>query len=300
MSDLPPLQAVRVFESVARHMNFTKAASELNMTQPAVSYQIKLLEAFVGASLFVRMARGVSLSEAGATIAPLVRRALGDLTQAFRQARDERSSVLVITTMHTLASSWLAPRIGNFQLAHPDIAVRLDVSSRVADLETESIDVAIRHGDGKWPGHVSHALLEGSFVVVCSPDYIMREGPLDTPEDLARRGVLISPGDPWWPLWFKAAGLPASVQIERPGIEVDTQQIATRLAAAGHGIALVHPGFVREELASNRLIQLFDVIGSTGSSYHLLYPEGRRSSRKIRLFRDWLLGEAGRTLPAAS
>lgn len=293
MRELPPLHSVRVFASVASHANFTKAASELNMTQSAVSYQIKLLEAFVGAPLFVRMARGVALSEAGAALAPAVKRALGDLAHAFGQFRAERQSVLVITTMHSLASNWLASRIGNFQLAHPDIAVRLDISSRLVDLESEGVDVAIRHGMGHWPGHVSHALLDASFVAVCSPAYLAREGTPANPADVARSGVLISPADPWWPLWFKAAGLTLPVRIERPGIEVDTQQLATRLAAAGHGIALVNPGFVTEEIAAKQLVQLFDITGATGSQYHLLYPESRQSSRKIRLFRDWILAEAG-------
>lgn len=293
MSELLPLQAVRVFETVARHLNFTKAASELVMTQSAVSYQIKLLEAFVGAPLFQRLPRGVALTDTGSAVAPLVRRALGDLSQAFRQIRADRESVLVITTMHTFASNWLATRIGNFQLAHPDIAVRLDISSRLIDLETEGIDVAIRHGAGHWPGHVSYALLDAHFIAICSPAYVLREGKFDTPADVGRRGILISPSDPWWPLWFKAAGLNPPVRIERPGIEVDTQQIATRLATAGLGIALVNPGFVDQEIAANQLVRLFDVTGATGSQYHLLYPESRRSLRKIRLFRDWILAEAG-------
>ena len=120
MATLPPLAAIRIFESVARHGNFSRAAAELNMTQSAVSYQIKLLEDFVGAPLFVRQARGVILSPKGETIAPTVRRALGDLTQCFRLIRDESNSVLAISTMQTIAGNWLAPRLGGFQLLHPE------------------------------------------------------------------------------------------------------------------------------------------------------------------------------------
>ncbi|MGB9141969.1 MAG: LysR family transcriptional regulator, partial [Aestuariivirga sp.] len=137
MTTLPPLAAIRVFETVARHGNFSRAAAELNMTQSAVSYQIKLLEDFVGAPLFVRQARGVVLSPKGETIAPTVRRALGDLTQCFRLIRDDSNSVLAISTMQTIAGNWLAPRLGGFQLLHPEYTVRLDISPHMVDLDSE-------------------------------------------------------------------------------------------------------------------------------------------------------------------
>ncbi len=152
MTALPPLAAIRVFESVARHGNFSRAAAELNMTQSAVSYQIKLLESFVGAPLFVRQARGVALSEKGDIVAPTVRRALGDLAQCFRLVREESNSVLVISTMQTIAGNWLAPRLGGFQLLHPEYTVRLDISPNMADLESEGVDVVIRSGKGNLAG----------------------------------------------------------------------------------------------------------------------------------------------------
>ena len=159
MAALPPLAAIRVFKSVARHGNFSRAAAELNMTQSAVSYQIKLLESFVGAPLFVRQARGVALSEKGETVAPTVRRALGELAQSFRLVREESNSVLVISTMQTIAGNWLAPRLGGFQLLHPEYTVRLDISPNMVDLESEGVDVVIRSGKGIWPGLTSHFLL---------------------------------------------------------------------------------------------------------------------------------------------
>ncbi len=150
MAETLPLQAVKVFDAVARHMNFTKAAEELNMTQSAVSYQVKLLEGFIGAPLFVRHARGVALSEHGQTVAPLVRRALNDLTQAFQSAKAETANLLVISTLHTFATNWLAPRLGSFQIAHPAIAVRLETSDRVVDLDAakQALDAAEVRQDG--------------------------------------------------------------------------------------------------------------------------------------------------------
>ena len=291
MATLPPLAAIRVFETVARHGNFSRAAAELNMTQSAVSYQIKLLESFVGAPLFVRQARGVALSEKGETIAPTVRRALGDLAQSFRQVREESNSALVISTMQTIAGNWLAPRLGGFQLLHPEYTVRLDISPHMVDLASEGVDVVIRSGKGNWPGLTSHVLLTQTFTPVCSPHYIAREGRPETPGDMLNR-VLIDRNDIWWPIWFEAAGLPRDASSNRTSIDVNTQQMAAILAVAGSGIALVSPAFVSEDLKSGRLIQLFDVMANSGSEYFLAYSETRRNTPKIRAFRDWILGEA--------
>jgi LysR family glycine cleavage system transcriptional activator len=293
MADSPPLQAIRVFDAVARHLSFTKAAGELAMTQSAVSYQIKLLESFVGGPLFVRMARGVALTDRGLAMAPVVRQSLAELNRVFRSARDDNASTLAITTLHTFATNWLAPRIGAFQLAHPDLAVRLDVSSRLVDLEGEGFDVAIRSGKGPWPGLVSHAIMDSVFTVVASPLYIEREGPFRTPADLLGATV-IGASDDWWPVWLETAGVPPPYVFAHRGVDLDTQQMIASVAVAGHGVALVTPGFVADDLKAGRLVQLFDVIGTAGDKYFLVYPESRRNQPKIRKFRDWLLAEAKR------
>jgi LysR family transcriptional regulator, glycine cleavage system transcriptional activator len=291
MAETPPLQAIKVFDSVARHLSFTKAAAELAMTQSAVSYQIKLLESFLGAPLFVRLARGVALTERGLSVAPVVRQALGDLNRAFRSAREAYNATLVITTIHTFATNWLAPRIGGFQLAHPDIAVRLDVSSRLIDLESEGFDVAIRHAKEPPQGLVSHFLMDSVFTAVASPAYIERHGPFTRPAQLLE-ATIIGPSDDWWPVWFETAGVAAPHHFAHPGVDLDTQQMIASVAIAGHGVALVTPGFVADDLKSGRLVQLFDVMGTMGTRYYLLYPESRRNQRKIRVFRDWLLAQA--------
>ncbi|WP_119274743.1 LysR substrate-binding domain-containing protein [Taklimakanibacter deserti] len=295
MTEAPPLQAVKVFDAVARHLNFTKAADELNMTQSAVSYQVKLLEGFIGAPLFVRQARGVALSEHGESVAPLVRRALNDLTQAFQSAKAETADLLVISTMQTFASNWLAPRIGNFQMANPDIAVRLDVSNHLVDFERDRVDAAIRSGKGGWPGLKDHLLGGGNFTIVCSPAYYERIGSPKTPADLSDC-IFIGPRDEWWPIWFAAAGLKPPAALSRPGVDVETQQMAAVLALAGHGLALVHPSFVAEEIKTGKLLQPFALMASTGFNYYLVYPETNRLPRKTQLFRDWILAEAGQTI----
>jgi LysR family transcriptional regulator, glycine cleavage system transcriptional activator len=292
MPDFPPLHAVRVFDAVARLGSFTKAAAELNMTQSAVSYQVNVLERFVGAPLFARQARGVALNEKGEAVAPMVRRALADLAQGFRKIRDANNAVLVLSTMQTIAGSWLAPRLGSFQLQHPEITLRLDISPVMADLENESVDVVIRSGKGAWPGLKSHFLLPQKFTPVCSPHYIAREGRPKTPVDMLNH-VLIDRNDIWWPIWFETAGLAKNLASTRPSIDVKTQQMAAIIAVAGSGIALVSPGFVNEDLKAGRLVQLFDIMASSGSSYFLAYSEHRRNTPKIQAFRDWILQEAG-------
>lgn len=291
MADFPPLAAIRVFDAVARHGNFTRAASELNMTQSAVSYQIKLVEAFVGAPLFVREARGVRLSDKGQSLAPLVARTLADLAHGFRSVSDGADRVLAISTMQTIAGNWLAPRIGTFQMAHPELAVRLDISSALANFTSDGIDVAIRSGKGKWPDLTAHRLFGQDFVAVASPAYLAREGRPDTPADVLRH-VLIAPSDDWWDMWFAKAGVATPIKIARPGIDVGTQQMAGSLAASGHGIALVTPRFEANSLATGQLVQLFDISADTGNAYHLAYPTEHRNKPKIKMFRDWVLAEA--------
>jgi LysR family transcriptional regulator, glycine cleavage system transcriptional activator len=195
--------------------------------------------------------------------------------------------------MQTIASNWLAPRIGKLQLEHPELAVRLDISTRMVDFQVDAVDVAIRSGKGDWPGLISHLLIAMNFTAVASPAYLAREGRPESPAAMLSH-VLVAPSDTWWNIWFGIAGVPTPVRFARPGVDVETQQMAARVAAAGHGIALVTTGFVPEELESGRLVQLFDVEANTGSDYYLVYPRETAQRRKIRLFRDWVLREAGR------
>lgn len=291
MRDLPPLASIRVFDAAARHQNLSRAAEELNMTQSAVSYQIKQIEAFVGAPLFLREARGVRLNARGEQLAPMVQAALASLSRAFRAVSDKAHSVLTISTMQTIAGNWLAPRIGSFQMLHPEFAVRLDISSTLADFAVDGIDVAIRSGRGHWPGLEQHLLFAQTFTAVASPAYLKREGRPKTPQDMLGH-VLIAPSDEWWDIWFRAAGVPTPITFTRPGIDVETQQMAASVALAGHGIALITPRFEAQSFATGKLVTLFDITASSGEGYYLAYPREHRASRKIRLFRDWVLKEA--------
>lgn len=292
MRNLPPLAAVRVFEAAARHGNFTRAAEELGMTQAAVSYQMKLLEERLGAPLFMRSGRGIVLTEAGSRAAPHITRAFDAIDAAFGSVRADDAAVLTISTFTSVANSWLAWRLGGFQMEHPAMAVRLTTSDAVVSFASEEVDVAIRSGAGGWPDLVAHRLFPMDFTPMCSPDFLAQHGPL-TPHALIDL-PLIDRQKRRWKIWFDQAGVPAPAQAPRAGIRLDTEANEGHAAIAGQGIALLTPFLWHHDVAQGRLVRPFDQVSERGSWCWLVYPERRRSVAKIRQFRDWLLAEVAR------
>ncbi|HEV7233237.1 MAG TPA: LysR substrate-binding domain-containing protein, partial [Sphingorhabdus sp.] len=290
MRHLPPMSAVRVFEAAARHENFTVAAAELGMTQAAVSYQIRLLEERLGVQLFRREKKRVILTEAGRRAMPEVSRAFDALDSAFADIRAEDERLLTISTSTTFANSWLAWRLGGFQMAHADMAVRLLVNERLTDFVSDDVDVAIRAGKGEWEGLVCEKLIAVDFTPMCSPDFLQRNGGRLDPADLLRLAQ-ISPQDPWWAWWLREAGVEVDDDRTRPGIRLDSQSSEGHAAMAGQGVAMLTPFFWRNDLAEGRLVRLFDQLSTRGYGYWLCYPEHRKRVPKIRQFRDWLAME---------
>lgn len=293
MRRLPPLAAVRVFEAAARHENFTTAASELGMTQAAVSYQIRLLEERLGTPLFRRERRRVVLTDAGRRAAPRIAAAFDAIDGAFAELRAEDESMLTISTSQTFAGAWLAWHIGGFQLANPARAVKLHASDAVVDFARDEVDVAIRSGLGAWPGTTADLLLTIDFTPMCSPAFLARHGGTITARQLLDL-PLISTDDPWWPWWLREAGVDAPDTPIRAGVRMDSQANQGHAAMAGQGIAMLTPFFWRNDMAEGRLVQLFPQLSSRGYGYWLVVPEHRRMVPKIRRFRDWLLSEIGR------
>ncbi|HEV2817777.1 MAG TPA: LysR substrate-binding domain-containing protein [Allosphingosinicella sp.] len=290
MARLPPLSAVRVFEAAARRQNFTQAAAELGMTQAAVSYQIRLLEERLGIPLFARVKGRVSLTEAGRRIAPLVATAFATLEDAFSGLVADDQALLSVSTAQTLATAWLAPRLGAFQIRHPDLAVRLSSDNRLVDFSTGEFHAAIRVGRGDWPGLKCHFLFRLNFSPICSAEFAGRHR-LERPEQLLEVPRL-SPADDWWRDWLAEAGVEVGSKGRDPGLVLDNQVMEANAAFAGAGIAMMTPMFWRGELASGRLVQPFPRIHVTDRSHWLVYPEGRRNQPKIAAFRDWILAEA--------
>lgn len=287
---LPPLSAIRVFESASRHASFTRAAQELGMTQAAVSYQIKLLEERVGAPLFLRKPRQVELTELGKRLAPQINEAFETMRTAFASAREDTQGVLTISAVVTFAANWLVQRLGSFQMQHPSLAVRLDTSNDMIDFSTSNIDMAIRSGRGDWPELDAHQLIKAQFSPMLSPMLIESVGGIKEPADLLRLRA-VDPTDPWWKIWYEAAG------IEDPKIQGNAfsrygaQHLEGRAAAAGQGVGILTPAFHEAELASGQLIQPFDLLCDDGQAYWLVYPKARKNMPKIRAFREWILGE---------
>src|SRR3954451_24723654 len=169
MRRLPPLAAIRAFEAAARTENFTAAAAELGMTQAAVSYQVKSLEERLGSPVFVREKGRVRLTPLGMRLLPPLSSAFDSIETAFAAHREEDESLLTITTTHTFANTWLAWRLGAFQMEHPDLAVRLTTSNELCDLRGGDADVAVRAGNGGWEGLEEFRLFESSFTPMASP-----------------------------------------------------------------------------------------------------------------------------------
>ncbi|HEU0134589.1 MAG TPA: LysR family transcriptional regulator, partial [Allosphingosinicella sp.] len=230
MRHLPPLPSVRVFEAAARHENFTLAAGELGMTQAAVSYQIRLLEERLGVPLFVRSKRRVTLSEAGRRLAPIVTDAFDRLGEGFAGLVDEDESLLAISTAQTFASNWLSSRLGGFQIARPELAVRLLTSNRMTDFASDSIDVAVRMGSGPWPGLRQHFLFCLYSTPLCTPEFRDRHR-LERPEDLLRVPRL-NAQDWWWKQWLEVAGVALEDEAPRHGIRLDSQALEGNAALA--------------------------------------------------------------------
>jgi LysR family glycine cleavage system transcriptional activator len=293
-SALPSLGAIRVFDAAARHASFTRAASELHMTQAAVSYQIKLLEDHLGAPLFRRQPRGVVLTELGEQLAPTVIGALRAMRTAFAQVHDRTARNLSITALPSIGASWLVPRLGAFQLHHPDLAVRLDTSIRTIDFDIEPFDVGLRGGHGRWPGLEADLLLRNVLTPLCSPA-IAASLARRSPRALLEHRLLGKPED--WRRWFAAAGHAHIELPRRQEIDYDIDQFNVTAASEGHGIALASPDVFGRDLESRRLARPYEasVPAIEVGDFWLVYPSARRLAPKIVAFRRWILAEAKAT-----
>ena len=296
MRRLPPLAAVRAFEAAARTENFTSAAAELGMTQAAVSYQVKSLEERLGAPLFVRERGRVKLTALGGRLLPALTGAFDAIEAAFASHRAEDESLLTVTTTHTFANTWLAWRLGAFQMEHPDLAVRMTTSNEVVDLRSGEADVGIRAGGGDWDGLEKHRLFESAFTPMASPDCIAvverKLGRKLEPNDLPHQ-TRIGPSDEWWQQWFADNDVPVDDSIFRKaGIRLDNQANEGHAAMAGQGFALLTPLLWKGDSAAGRLIAPFpDRASARGWAYWLVYPSERRTVPKVKRFREWLVAE---------
>ena len=289
-----PLNALRVFEVVARLENFTRAAEELGMTQTAVSYQIKLLEDYLGDAVFIRKPRALQLTETGLGLLPKVTEAFSLLSEAVATARGTADETLEIHSPPTFASHWLARHIGEFQLEHPHIAVRLVRDGAHVDYP-QPTDVAIRIGAHPWDGLICHPILRLTYAPMLNPQLTESVGGVETPADLMKP-PWISNGKGLWNDWFQAAGL-NPVGIRQMQLDADgALDLEANAAIAGHGVAMLSPFLFKSELASGRLVQPFDLALSDTKTYWLCYPPARKNAAKVKAFAAWIQAAIAREL----
>ena len=304
MRRLPPLASLRAFEAAGRNENFTSAAAELGMTQAAVSYQVRLLEERLNAPLFVREKGRVRLSALGSRLLPALTTAFDTIESAFSTHRQEDESQLTVTTTHTFANTWLAWRLGAFQMEHPDLAVRMTTSNAIVDLRSGEADVAVRAGPGGWEGLDCDRLFDSTFTPMANADCIAaaerQVGRALEPADLMDV-QLISQGDDWWDQWFGDNGVITDRSAAlRPGVRLDNQANEGHAAMAGQGFALLTPFLWAGDLAAGRLVMPFpERVSNRGWAYWLVAPPERRKLPKVKRFREWLVGEMERARTAA-
>ena len=286
---LPSLNGLRAFEVAARHLSFTRAAAELNVTQTAISHQIRRLEEQLGKRLFVRRSRALLLTREAEDYLPAIRTAFDDLRRATaRLQRPDREGLLTVSTTASLAAKWLVTRVASFQEAHPGIEVRITTSTHLVDFQHEGVDMAVRYGRGNWAGLRTQWLMAEDIFPVCSPALMNGVKPLRRPEDLAHHTLLhTTVGREDWQLWLTAAGQPVSLALRR-GLSFDQTFMALQAAMDGLGIALGRARLVDADIAAGRLIVPFDVVLPADAGYYIVAPEETADLTKIVLFRKWL------------
>ncbi|MGY3404476.1 LysR family glycine cleavage system transcriptional activator [Bradyrhizobium sp. GM5.1] len=253
---LPSLNGLRAFEAAARHLSFTLAASELNVTQTAISHQIRRLEEELGIRLFVRQNRALALTAEARDYLPGVRAAFNDLRLATdRLLRKDDDKVLTVSTLASLAAKWLLPRLTDFQEHHPGIDVRITTSTSLVDFQRDNVDAAIRYGRGQWPGLRADWLMADELFPVCSPSLLRGDKPLRCPEDLKSHMLLhtSNANSDDWRLWLTAAGLPADI-ARQPGITFDMIFMTIQAAIDGIGVAMGRTSYVQDDIAKGRLV----------------------------------------------
>lgn len=294
-----PLAALRTFDSVARHLSFTRAAEELAVTQSAVSHQIRSLESDMCVRLFKRLNPGIALTEAGAMLAPEVRAALERLGAAVAYTRRcGRGGVLRVGAGGAFATGWLVPRLGRFAAAHPEIEVRLSMAMRNPDLEEDELDIAVTGQDGGRPllPEGEAVLFEERIYPVCSPSLLPL---LRSPADLARVTLLHEDCDEApspqsalnWDLWLDrlgVAGLP-----RRSGIHLSHFTLVLAAALDGVGVALGREQLIEAALAQGRLVRPFGAdLDLRSRRQTVRWRSAPGNEARIAAFRTWLLAES--------
>lgn len=289
MRNLPPTATLRTFEVATRHATFTAAAEELFITQSAVSHQLKNLEEIWGLQLFQR-GKTLSLTPAGAALAPLVREFFGKLETTLAELREQNGRVrLRVETTYSFALKWLLPRLPDLARLHPEILVSLTSSDKIINFSGSEADVAIRFGHGNYPALFTEFMFREQLFPVASPALLRRFGAPAEPAELLRYPLLTRDGAdlvPKWNSWFKQVGV--EIDELHESVRFADTNMTIEAALLGQGIALARSGHVEKELAEGSLIRLFDVPFPSPAAYYFVCPQGLETQPHIIKFRRWL------------
>jgi LysR family glycine cleavage system transcriptional activator len=288
---LPSLNGLKAFEAAARHESFTVAASELCVTQGAVSHQVKALEAELGLKLFVREHQRLLLTEAGRTYLETVRDALDRLATGTERLRQRHSAgTLTVSTSPNFAAKWLVHRLGRFAEIHAGIDLRVSASIQHIDFARDDVDLAVRHGNGQWPGlHVVRLCVE-HLVPACSPSLLQGPKALRGPQDLQHHPLLHTDDTSAWARWFDAAGVKHAAPTSGPVF--NQASMAIDAAVDAQGVTLGRTALLARDLLAGRLVCPFGPALSVPYAYWLVCPKANADLPKIATFRAWLLAEA--------
>lgn len=273
---LPPLNAVRAFEAASRHLNLSRAAEELGVTQGAISKQVIALEDFIGAQLFYREPGGLRLTNEGGSLKEAIEPAFTTLSEAFSRysRRPPRSNVVRISTTASFASQVLVPRLGLFRERFPDIDLEFLTTIRLVDLTREEFDIAVRYGPGMWDGLISIPASEGVLLPVCTPEVLARGG--DTLQSLlaSARRIQCSASNEWRD-WAEVEKFDLSTVS--PTLVIEEFQVALTAALHGQGLALLPETLVRDRIKRGELVTFSKARVKTGYNFFIVHtPHAHR------------------------
>ncbi len=294
-STLPPLQALRAFEAVARLLSFRRAGEELLVTQSAISHHIGALEQSVGRKLFIRRPRAIELTPEGERYFETVRRAFALIASGTVDLRGHTSKTVVrVSLLPSFAANWLVPRLGRFAVAHPGIDLSLDPTLRLASLADNEADVAIRYGDGQWDGVESRLLMTERLVPVVSPALLRGGAKLTEPKDLLGHTLLFALRAYEWRVWAEENGIDIGAARR---IQLSDYNVILQAALSGQGVAMGRLHLSGDHLRAGTLVCPFPrIVTSRHVGHWLVMPKRSRTTAATNAFIDWLVEEAALTV----
>jgi len=292
MRKLPPLNAIRAFEATGRLGGVLRASEELHVTHGAVSRHVKQLEEWLDVTLFDRSQRALILNEAGEAYLKSISSALDLVQEGTTNLRQYKGSKrLGISTTHSIATKWLMDKLPDFSNQHPDIEVWISIEQHLIDFSNSDIDIGLRMGKGPWPGLSCVPIMTDKLIPVCSLQ-LLEQGPaIKKPQDLSRY-TLLHDQDPnaQWSRWFKHFDIEKIEHSKGP--RFSSSDILLSAAMSGQGVALVNEVLAEQDITQGRLVQVLPLSIDLGDYYWLVTKGNIQSSKKVKIFTDWIEGVA--------